>query len=106
MSVAKNRPTVMPTAISIMLAATLNTIVSREASPETATVVVPFTVEVEFVSSFAVLNPLRRLPVAAKPLGTCTKIAGNRAAAATPCLRRLYRLAHMPTARAPIVLQI
>lgn len=89
MSVAKKSPTVIPTAISIMLAATLKTIVSRELSLETDTVVVPLTVEVEFVSSLAVLSPLSRLPVAASPLGTCTKIAGSRAAAATPCLSRL-----------------
>jgi hypothetical protein len=72
--VAKKRPMVIPTAICIMLAATLKINVSVSLEEELVVVDV-----VLFVSSFAVLRPLTKLPVAARPLGTWTKIAGSTA---------------------------
>lgn len=70
------------------------------------TVGVPSTGWVLLLILLAALRPLRRLPVAARPLGTCTKIAGNSAAAATPCLSREYKLAQTPTVKAPSVFAI
>lgn len=59
--------------------------------PLLLTVLVPFNfavplayVEVLVIAS-AVLRPASRDPEAARPEGTWTKIAGRRAAAATPC---------------------
>ena len=74
--------------------------------PGELTVSVPLMGVDEFVTLFAVCKPLNKLPVAARPLGTCTKIAGRRAAAATPCLTREYRFARTPTHKAPNVLAI
>ena len=85
-----NKPTVIPMAIWIMLYATFRTsllifTVGEEGEEEEETV----PLAVCCVSWFADDKPLIRLPPAARPEGTWTKMAGRRAAAATPWRRRL-----------------
>lgn len=51
---------------------------------EELTVEVPLIAFVELDTLLAASSPLSKLPVAARPLGTWTNIAGSKAAAATP----------------------
>ncbi|KAL7353553.1 hypothetical protein ACKS0A_04424 [Histoplasma ohiense] len=59
-----------------------------------------------FLICVAMIRLDTRLPLDAKPEGSCMKIAGRMAAAASPWPSRLYKLPIMPIAKAPRALEI